>query len=161
MVLSYLNNRYTCFIFHRVASQYDLPNYTNWQFLQPWKPQLISFQRYNSAHRHYFRKPPDRIVHLSNLYSDTEMELAYNGVLCSAFTQLATSPLWPFTGPIMHAIVMCTRSFDHVPYAAFASNQLTTTTWVPTLASQLTILGTLHKPSQCQPNHYGQTKVVS
>ena len=44
----------------------------------------------NTACRHYFQKPPDRIVHLSNLYSATK---TYGGVLCSAFTQLAISPL--------------------------------------------------------------------
>ena len=38
---------------------------------------------------HYFQKPPD----LSNLYSATKRELAYGGVLCSAFTQLAISPI--------------------------------------------------------------------
>ena len=48
------------------------------------------FKRYNSACRH-FQKPSDRIVHLSNLYSATKIELAYDGVLCSACTQLAIS----------------------------------------------------------------------
>ena len=42
----------------------------------------------NTACRHYFQKPPDRIVHLSNLSSAAKTELAYGGVLCSAFSQL-------------------------------------------------------------------------
>ena len=56
----------------------------------------------NTACRHYFQKPPDRTVHLSNLYSATKTELAYGGVLCSAFSQLPVSTLRAaiYTSPI-------------------------------------------------------------
>ena len=93
MVLSYLNSMQLVYVMyadiHRMASQYDLPNHTNRQVLQVWKPWLINFKHYNSACKHYFQKPPDRIVHLSNLYNATRMDLAYGGVLCSAFTHLS------------------------------------------------------------------------
>ena len=38
-----------------VASQYDLPNHTNQQIQQVWKPQLINFQHQNSACRQHFQ----------------------------------------------------------------------------------------------------------
>ena len=39
--------------------------------------------------------------------------------LCSAFTQLAFSPLRAAIYSFHHAIVTRMRPFDHVPYAAF------------------------------------------
>ena len=60
--------------FQRMASQYDLPNHTNWHFLQVWKLWLINFKHYNSPCRHYFQKPPGRIVNFPNLYSATRTD---------------------------------------------------------------------------------------
>ena len=117
--------------FHRIASQYDLPNHTNWQFLQVWKPWLINFKCYNSACSHYFQKPPDIIVHLSNLYSATRTDLAYGGVLCSAFTHLSEFLFRATIYWFSHAIVTRMRPLDHVPYAAWASNWLIDATWAP------------------------------
>ena len=117
--------------FHRMASQYDLPNHTNRQVLQVWKPWLINFKRYNSACRHYFQKPPDRIVHLSNLYNATRLDLAYGGVLCSAFTHLSEVLFRAAIYWSSHAIVTRMRPLDHVPYAAWASNWLINGAWVP------------------------------
>ena len=92
--------------------------------LRAWKPWLINIKRYNSACRHYFQKQPDRIVHLSNLYSATRTDLAYSGVLCSAFTQLSKFLFRAAIYCFSHAIVTCMWPFDHVPYAVWASNWL-------------------------------------
>ena len=126
--------------FHRMASQYDLPNHTNRQLLQVWKPWLINFKRYNSAYRHYFQKPPDRIVHLSNLYNATRMDLAYGGVLCSAFTHLSEFLFRAAIYWFSHAIVTRMRALDHVPIAAWASNWLIDAAWVPSWSAYHSLL---------------------
>ena len=64
---------------HWVTSQYDLPNHTNQQIQKVWKPYL--------ACRQHFQKPPDRMIHLSNLYSATTTDLAYSGV-CAPLVSL-------------------------------------------------------------------------
>ena len=117
--------------FHPMASQYDPPNHTNQQFLQVWKPWLINIWCYNSACRHHFQKLPDRIVHLSNLYSATRTDLAYGGVLCSTCTRLSEFLFRAAIYWFSHAIVTCMRPLHHVPYAAWASNWLLDAMWVP------------------------------
>ena len=145
MVLSFLNSMHLVYMMYAdIPSQYDLPNCTNQQFLQLRKPWLINFKRYNSACRHYFQKPPNRIVHLSNHYSATRMYLAYSGGLCSAFTQLAEFLFHAAIYWFSHAIVTCMRPFDHMLYAAWASNWLMLHGYP---ANLLTILGALNQPS--------------
>ena len=77
----------------------------------------------NTACRHYFQKPPD----LSNLYSATKTELAL--VWWRFVHRLYTTRyITPSCGHLLVAIVTIIRPFDHVLYA---SNSVTTTTWVP------------------------------
>ena len=92
------------------------------------------------------QKSLDRIVHLSNLYSAIETKLAYDGVLCSAFTQLATSPLRAAIYWSHHAIVTCMHHLITCLMQLLLQTSLHLVRRY--LASLLTILGTLHKPSR-------------
>ena len=76
---------------------------------------------YQPVCRHYFQKPPDGIVHLSNVYNATRMDLAYGGILCSTFTHLSELLFRAAVYWFSHATVTRMRPLDHVPYAAWAS----------------------------------------
>ena len=116
-------------------------------------PQLINFQRYNSACRDYFQKPPDRIVHLSNLFSTTKTELAY---MAFCAPPLHNSLYHPFVRPFTSFVTPLSRACGHLITCLM---QLLLQTRFELLrgylASVLTILRAL------QQNHHGQTKALS
>ena len=109
MVLSYLNSMQLVYVTsHRMASQYNLPNYTNQQFLQVWKPWLINFQpisqlvdtifKSNSNERYIFPTStvlPEWILHMV--------------VFCAPplHNSLNSSFVWPFTGSVMSLSCAC------------------------------------------------------
>ena len=101
------------------------------------------FQALYSACRHYFQKPPNRIVHLSNLYSAKEWTLHMVEFCALTFTQLSEFLFRAVIYWFSYAIVMHMWPLDHMLYA---SNCPIDGIWVPSWSAYHPI-GALNKPS--------------